>query len=188
MSAVVVPRHRFSVDEYHRMGEAGLFGEDDRIELIEGEVVDMVPIGGPHVFLVNRLTRHFVRCGGDQVVVSVQNPIRLSDNTEPEPDLVLLDPQLVSSSRVPDAAAAFLVVEVAGSSLAYDRSVKARLYGQAGVPEYWLLDVEQRRLERFSRPSPEGYRESRLFLEGESLESERLPACGLYLSEVFAGL
>jgi Uma2 family endonuclease len=188
MSAVVVQRHRFSVDEYHRMGEAGLFGEDDRIELIEGEVVDMVPIGGPHVFLVNRLNRHFVRCGGEKVVVSVQNPIQLSDDTEPEPDLVLLDARLVSPNRVPDAAAALLVVEVADSSLAYDRSVKAQLYGQAGVPEYWLLNVEQRRLERFSAPTAEGYRESRFFLEGESLESERLPACRLDLSEVFAGL
>jgi len=188
MSAVVVQRHRFSVEEYHRMGEAGLFGEDDRIELIEGEIVDMVPIGGPHVFVVNRLNRHFVRCGGEQVVVSIQNPLQLSDSTEPEPDLVLLDARLVSPSRVPDAASALLVVEVAGSSLAYDRSVKARLYGQAGVPEYWLVDVEQRRLERFSGSSAEGYRESRLFLEGESLQSERLPACGLDLSQLFAGL
>jgi len=186
MSAVVVQRHRFSVDEYHRMGEAGLFAEDDRIELIEGEIVDMVPIGGPHVFLVNRLTRHFVHCGGDQAVVSVQNPIRLSNDTEPEPDFVLLSPRLVSPTKVPEAAAALLVVEVAGSSLDYDRRVKARLYGQAGIPEYWLLDVEHRTLERYSDPSPQGYRQTRLFLEGESLQCERLPGCTLDLGELFA--
>jgi Uma2 family endonuclease len=188
MSAVVLQRHRFTVDEYHRMGEAGLFGEDDRIELIEGEIVDMVPIGGPHVFLVNRLTRHFVRCGGDQVVVSVQNPIRLSEDTEPEPDFVLLDPRLISPNRVPEAAAALLVVEVAVSSLDYDRKVKSRLYAQAGIPEYWVVDVEQRSLEGFTGPSHRGYLQTRLFLEGDRMQSEQLPSCTLDLGDLFAGL
>ncbi len=188
MGTLVAQRHRFSVEEYHRMGLAGLFAEDDRVELIEGEIIDMVPIGGPHVFLVNRLNRFFVRCGGDQVVVSVQNPIRLSNHTEPEPDLVLLDPRLILSSEVPAAKAALLVIEVAASSLDYDRTVKARLYGQAGIPEYWLLDVEQRRLERYSEPSPQGYRETRLFLEGEPLGCARLPDCMLDLGDLLEGL
>ena len=186
MVTEAIQRHRFTVDEFARMGEAGLFGEDDRIELIEGEIIEMVPIGPKHIHVVNRLTRHFVECAGDRAIVSVQNPLRLSHHSEPEPDFVLLDPRRVEATRVPSAEDALLVVEVADSSGDYDRGVKARLYAQAGIREYWLVDLQGQCVERFSDPATDGYRTTGRIAEGEDLACSSLPGCGLSLATLFA--
>ncbi len=152
-------RHRFTVAEYHRMGTAGLFGDNARTELIDGDLIDMAPIGSRHADFVNRLVRLLVRGVGDEITVSVQNPLRLSDHSEPEPDLALLRPrQRPYAEAHPGPEDALLVIEVADTSLDYDRSRKLPLYARHGIAEVWLFDLEGRQLEVWRDPSPEGYR------------------------------
>ena len=149
-----LPRHKLDVHDYHRMAEAGILSTRDRVELIEGEIIDMPPIGGAHVNLVTWLTDQLGSALAGRASISVQNPLRLTDLTEPEPDLALLrrkrDRQ--RSKEVPLAGDALLVVEVADSSLGYDRDTKFPLYAVSGVPEAWLVDVNGLTLVRYRDP------------------------------------
>ncbi len=151
-------RRRFSVDEYHRMGELGILSEDDRTELIDGEIIEMAPIGSRHAGHVNRLVNLLSKAVGDRALVSVQNPIRLGDHSEPQPDLTLLAPRddfYVSAH--PTAADILLLVEVAESSLDFDRGAKIPLYAAFGVPVVWLLNLQERAVEVYERPDDDGY-------------------------------
>lgn len=175
MSAVLsdIPPTRFklTVEQYHRMGELGILREDDRVELIDGELVRMAPIGSMHGGLVSRLNRLLVERVGRAGVVSPQNAVILSDFTEPQPDLAVLrwraDDYMADT---PTAGDALLVIEVADSSLRFDRDVKLRFYAQAGVPEVWIVDVRGRRLLRFTAPDGDRY------LSGETLEAGTVAA------------
>jgi Uma2 family endonuclease len=139
---VQLARRLFTVAEYHKMAEAGILSEDDRVELLEGEIVAMSPIGSRHAGLVNRLNRLFSQRAGDQVVVSVQNPVRLGGYSEPQPDLALLRPRAdFYTSSHPGPEDVLLAVEVAETSAAVDREVKVPLYARFGVPEVWLVDL-----------------------------------------------
>lgn len=141
--SVELQRRRFTVDEYYAMAEAGILHEDDRVELIEGEIVQMAAIGSRHAACVNRLTRLLVERAGDDAVVTVQNPVRLSDLSEPQPDFALLRPREdFYAGGHPGPADTLLVVEVAHTTLGYDREIKLPLYATAGVPEVWIVDVE----------------------------------------------
>jgi Uma2 family endonuclease len=133
-------RHRISVDEYHKMADAGVLSHEERVELIEGEIVDMAPIGSQHAYVVNQLARLFTLAAGEDGLVSTQNPIRLNDRCEPQPDLALLKPGDYMA-RLPGPADVLLIVEVASSSVDYDRGVKLDLYARHGIPEVWLLDL-----------------------------------------------
>lgn len=136
-----ITRWRFTVHDYHRMAEAGIIGEDDPIELIKGELITMAAAGGPHIRVTNRLNAIF-SAAGDEIEVSIQNPPRLSEDTEPEPDLVVLRrPAGGEPDEVPEAKDALLVIEVAVSSLAYDRETKLHLYAEAGIPETCIANV-----------------------------------------------
>jgi len=149
-------RHRLTVAQYHRMADAGVLERDARVELVEGEIADMAPIGSRHAAAVNRLTRAFIAAVGARAIVSVQNPIRLGDRSEPQPDLALLRPRAdFYASAAPTAADALLVVEVAQASAAYDRQVKVPLYAQHGVPEVWIVDLDDGLL-RFYRALQSG--------------------------------
>ena len=129
-----VQRHRFTVDEFARMGEAGIFTEDDRVELIDGEILEMTPIGPPRAGLVSRLTELIVTCVAGRAHVSIQNPVRLDPHTEPQPDLVVARRRKESyTDRHPEPDDILLVIEVADSSLRYDRTEKAPRYGRAGI-------------------------------------------------------
>ncbi|GIV98280.1 MAG: hypothetical protein KatS3mg057_2937 [Herpetosiphonaceae bacterium] len=141
--AVSITRRIFTVTEYERMVEAGILAEDDRVELLEGEILTMSPVGSRHVATVNRLNALLNRLVGAQCIVSVQNPIRLSQHSEPEPDIALLRSradyyahQLASPTDI------LLIIEVADTSLDYDRQVKIPLYAQAGIPEVWIVDLD----------------------------------------------
>lgn len=144
--AVTLRKRKFDVDEYHRLGEAGILGEDDRVELIEGELVEMAPIGGEHATIVSALNMILVRqCDASQLV-HVQNPLRLNRTSEPQSDLVVS--RLIPGLRdVPNFKNALLVIEVADSTYNYDRKIKAPLYARAGVPELWIVDCQNRRVE-----------------------------------------
>ncbi|HEX5502017.1 MAG TPA: Uma2 family endonuclease [Thermomicrobiales bacterium] len=169
---------RFTVAVFERMGEVGIFTEDDRVELIAGAILDMDPLDGPHVNAVNRLTRCLSLQVGDEVFVSVQNPVVLDDDSEPQPDVTLLRRQHYGRN-LPMARDVALAVEVAASSLAYDRDVKLPLYAAAGIPESWLFDLVNIRLERHTEPGPDGYRLVARAGRGESLASTVLPGVTL---------
>ncbi len=141
-AAVAIPRHRFTVDDFARLGEVGIFTEDDCVELIDGEIRDMTPIGQPHAWIVNRLTLRLVTCLAGRAYVSVQKPLRLDRYTEPQPDLVVArGGEDDYADRHLEAGDILLVVEVADSSLRYDRTEKMPRYAGAGIPEAWLVDV-----------------------------------------------
>ena len=160
-------RRRFDVDDYHAMVRAGILMEGDRVELIEGEIVEMHTIGSRHVACVNRLTRLLVTALADRGLVSIQNPVRLDRYSEPEPDVVVLWPRGDDyATGLPDPPATLLIIEVADTSLAYDRTVKLPLYAKAGVPEVWIVDLEARAVEAHGQPCEDGYRHFERITEG----------------------
>jgi Uma2 family endonuclease len=151
-------RRRFTVEEYQCMGKAGILHEDDRVELIAGDIIEMPPIGPGHAGDVRFLSNWFGARVEGRAIVDVQNPIRLPGESEPEPDVVLLRPREDFYRRShPTPEDILLVVEVADTSSRYDRGTKIPTYGRAGIPEAWLLTVSARRLEVFGEPSAAGY-------------------------------
>jgi Uma2 family endonuclease len=171
MALAEFPRHRFTVEEYHRMGETGLLQPDLRVELIEGEVIDMAPIGPDHMGTVNYLNAMLNGRLGSRAVIQVQGPARLSDITEPEPDLLVLLPRHdFYRSRHAEPRDIVLAIEVAKTSLRFDRDVKLPLYGRAGVLETWLVDLVGGAIIVATSPSGDGYQDVRTAKPGESLE------------------
>ncbi|GAA6754792.1 MAG: Uma2 family endonuclease [Thermus sp.] len=159
-------RHRFSAEDFHRMGEAGILPEDARVELVQGEVLEMSPVGKRHVYALNALLDLLAPLRG-QVVLSVQNPLVLEPETEVYPDLVLLrPPREAYRNRLLEGKDALLVIEVAESSLDYDLRVKVPLYAQAGVPEVWAVDLARDRLQRFLEPQGGAYLRQEVLEEG----------------------
>jgi Uma2 family endonuclease len=159
----------FTVAEYHKMAEAGILGEDDRVELLNGEIVAMSPIGSRHAGTVKRLLDQFIPLqGARRVILSVQDPIRLGEHSEPQPDLALLKPRpdFYASSH-PGPEDVLLAVEVADQSAAVDREVKVPLYARWGIPEVWLVDLAEEQVEVFRQPSPHGYQDLRTLRRGE---------------------
>lgn len=183
--AVPLVRHRVTIGEYHQMGEAGILTEDDRVELIEGEIVEMPPIGPPHAGGVIRLAQLFTDALGGRALVSQQNPVALSDHSEPQPDVTLLRPRADYYARShPTPADVLLVVEVAETSVGSDRRVKLPLYARAGIPEAWLLDLPGDALEVHRQPSPEGYREVQRFRRGGRLAPQAFPELELRVDDL----
>src|SRR5690606_26231594 len=170
MAAQLVP-HRFTVQDYHRMAEAGILGEDDRVELLEGEVIEMPPIGPGHAGGVKRLTNSFLPLQAERkVIISVQDPIHLGEYSEPQPDLALLNPRPDFYARShPGPEDVLLLVEVMESSATYDREVKVPLYARFGIAETWLLALEPGVIEMYRAPGPEGYHQVRTLRRGERL-------------------
>jgi Uma2 family endonuclease len=169
-------RRRFTVHDYHRMAEAGVLGEDDRVELIDGEIIQMSPIGSPHAGTVNRCSKRLEQRFGDAAVVQVQNPIRLDEHNEPEPDLALLKPRPdFYTTAHPTPPDVFLVVEVADTSLEYDRRRKLPLYARHGIPEVWLVDLNADTILVARDPTPSGYRTSRTVGHGDRIAPLAFP-------------
>ena len=153
-------RRLLTVDEVMRMYAAGIIADDERVELIEGELIAMTPPNAPHSGTTAHLTYLFIEAVGRRAVVWNQSSVRLSDVTLPQPDLALLRPRKdYYTVRLPLVSDMLLAVEVADSSLSYDRNRKASLYALHRVPEYWVLDVNGRELIRLRKPSPSGYLE-----------------------------
>jgi Uma2 family endonuclease len=150
--------HKFTVDEYYRMAEAGILTRGQRVALIEGEIVDMAPIGNRHAACVDRLTHDFVLGLGDRAIVRVQGPLRLHDYSEPEPDLIILRPRPdFYASQHPGPGDTLLIIEVADTTERYDRQVKVPLYARAGIPEVWLVDLTAGTVTLYREPGPAGY-------------------------------
>jgi Uma2 family endonuclease len=174
--AIQNPKRLISIDDYHRMAEDGLFARDERVELIEGEIVEMAPIRNPHAAAVRRLNLFFHRRFLDRALVNPQNPLRLGTWSEPQPDVVLLVwRDDLYASTAPGAEDSLLLVEVSDSSLHYDRRVKMPLYARHGIRESWILNLPEGALEVYRDPGPDGYREVRCLRCGESIAPEAFP-------------
>ena len=175
MVQVPAPR-RFTVKEYYRMARAGILGPDDRVELIEGEIVEMPPISDRHAVCVDLLNRVLVRALPDDFTVRVQGPVRLSDMSEPVPDLAVLNGEPVAFlSGHPRPEQVSLIIEVALSSLNFDRKRKLPLYARTGIPEVWIVNLRSSRVEQYSDPIEGEYQSTRIVGPGESLA---LPGTG----------
>jgi Uma2 family endonuclease len=153
-----MPRHRLTVDEYYRMAEAGILAPDARVELIEGEIVDMAPIGTRHGSAVKRLNTLLMNAVGTRGIVAVQDPLRLSLRSEPEPDLMLLKPRTdFYRNAHPTAADVLLLIEVSDTTSRYDREVKIPLYAKHGVTEVWIVDLDYGMVRFYRQPQADGY-------------------------------
>ena len=177
----------FTVSEYYAMASAGVLHENDRVELIRGQIIPMSPIGSRHATCVDRLARMFILGVGDEATVRIQNPIRLSAHSEPEPDLSLLERKRVYASRHPRPDEVLLVIEVADTTLDYDQQVKALLYAEEGIQEYWIVNLEEEGLEVYRQPGPDGYAETMTLQRGEEVEILALPAAGMFSVEEILG-
>jgi Uma2 family endonuclease len=178
--------HRFTAKDFHRMVEAGILREDDRVELLHGEIVDMPPIGPGHASGVKRLLNSFLPLQLEgRVIISVQDPIHLGEHSEPQPDLALLRPRPdFYAQGHPTPQEVLLAVEVMESSAGYDREVKVPLYARVGIPETWLVDVQQGLIEVYREPSPGGYRQVYTRRRGERLSPAAFPQFSLTVDAV----
>lgn len=181
-----VVRRLFTTDEYHRMAETGILHEDDRVELIEGEVVEMPPIGGRHAACVAELTWLLGRQLSDEFRLGVRNPVKLEERGEPQPDLAVIHARNYAGF-LPSPEDVLLLMEVSDTSLAYDRDIKLPLYARSGIGEVWILDLVGGTVERHTEPAYEGYRLVRRARRGETLRSEVLPDLVLPVDAMLVG-
>jgi Uma2 family endonuclease len=172
----VLTKHRFNTGEYYRMAETGVIKANARVELLDGEIIDMSPIGPFHGGVVNRLNSLFNATAKERYLVAVQNPLQLDDYNEPQPDLMLLRPvadDYTSKHASPEDV--LLLVEVADTSLQYDRGDKLQAFARAGVSEVWIVNLQERMLEVYREPRPTGYRSITSFRPGDRVSPAAFP-------------
>ena len=185
---ISIARKQFSVDQYSRMAEAGILAPGDRVELIEGEIVDMSPMGSLHAACVDRLTQRFVLAFVKAVVVRVQSPVRLSDFSEPEPDFSILKPREdFYCGGHPGPEDVLALVEVADSTIAFDRQVKVPLYGRSGIREVWIVDLNGGAVEVYREPQVEGYGDVTIFQAGDTVGFEFAAEIAFAVEEILGG-
>ena len=181
-----VPRHRLTVDDYHRLGEAGILGEDDRVELLDGQLVDLSPIGPRHALAVDALTEALVTAVAGRAAVRVQNPVVLDSGSEPQPDLtVVRRPWRGHPHTHPGPDDVLLLVEVADSSLDTDRGAKWELYARAGIREFWIVDLTTDSVLVCRAPSGDAYASMATAGSSGMLEIEALPGVRIPVSILF---
>ncbi|MBV6644167.1 MAG: Uma2 family endonuclease [Cyclobacteriaceae bacterium] len=165
-----VKKRLIKVDEYYRMAEVGIIKPGDHVELIKGEILEMSPIGSRHAGTVKKLNKLFNRLFDDQVVIGIQDPIRVDEENEPEPDVSILSPREDSyTGNHPTPEDVMAVIEVADSSYEYDFHVKSELYANADIPEYWLINLEKNRIEVYTSPVSGSYGKKQDFLKGDKI-------------------
>ena len=180
-------RHRLNVDDYYRMAEVGILGWGSRVELIDGEIIDMAPISPGHAATVNGLSKALVMAGQGRGVVSVQNPVRLDRLNELQPDVAVLRPPVTRYRAIghPAPADILLLVEVADSTLRFDCAVKLPLYARSGVAELWIVDLQHRVLEAHCEPVNGTYAMKQTYTPNSTITLAMMPEVTLCLSEVF---
>lgn len=183
--SVQVTRRSFTVAEYERMGQAGIFSPEERVELVCGEIIKMSPIGKRHAAVVGRLTRVLTLLLQHVALVWVQNPIRLDDYSEPQPDLVVLKfrPDFYENS-LPTPEDVLLVIEVSDTTLDYDRKVKVPLYARSAIPETWVVNLPEERIEVYADPVGGAYQTADSYASDEELQASALAALRLSVAEV----
>ena len=181
---------RFTIAEYHRLTELGFFGEDDRVELIEGQLIHRAAKGTAHSVCETRLERELFKLLGERATLRGQQPIILPDDSEPEPDRAVQNRSDDYLSSHPTTADILLLIEIADSSLSYDKQVKLPLYAEAGISDYWIFNLLETCLECYSDPYQNsqgkfGYRLKRIFLSNETVALPHFGDLSLDLSKVF---
>lgn len=185
---------RFTIDEYHRLSDLGFFHEDDRIELIRGEIIQMAAKGTLHTTCCSNLIRELAKLVAGQAELRCQDPIILPLSSEPEPDFAIVRQRTDNyTSAHPNPDDILLVIEIADSNLKYDREVKLLLYAEAGISDYWLFNLKENHLEAYSKPFQElngtfGYRCKRIILANEAIALPHFSDLSLDLSKVFPGI
>jgi len=183
--ATEISKKLFTVHDYCRMLDAGILREGEHVELINGEVLTMSPIGPPHGAAVDRTLRFLMDTAGHKAIVRVQGSVRLNEYNEPQPDIALLRPKDdFYYSRHPGPSDILLIVEIADSSLEYDRKIKARLYAETGIPEYWVADLKNDRLFVYSEPQGNVYSVVRKLRRGDSAAPQLLPECLIEVADL----
>ncbi|HKZ02828.1 MAG TPA: Uma2 family endonuclease, partial [Pyrinomonadaceae bacterium] len=184
MSAQPEKRY-FNVDEYYRMARAGVLTPDDRVELIEGEIVKMSPIGSPHAACVSRLDDLLRGFRRKKASVRIQSPIRLNDFSEPVPDVALLKPREdYYATRHPGPADVLLIIEVAETTVISDRNVKVPLYARNSIPEVWLVNLPKKLIEEYFEVADGRYLKSKKYKRGENIVSATIPGLSLRVSDI----
>ncbi|QSJ19871.1 Uma2 family endonuclease [Nostoc sp. UHCC 0702] len=184
--SVQLLRRKFTVEQYHKMVESGILAEDDRVELIRGEIIEMSPIGTKHAACVNRLVNLLVQLLGKRVIVAAQNPIALNNKSEPQPDVALLKPRDdFFATAHPQPQDIFLLIEVSDSTVMYDREEKIPLYAEANIIEVWLIDINEQIVEVYQQPTAAGYQHMQKFTSGESLLISAFPDVNITANEIF---
>ena len=168
-------RLRFTVDEYYRMIELGLLKDYEKAEIIEGELIQSMPIGDRHACIVDNLMDFFIKNVPDTIRVRGQNPIRISDYNEPQPDLSFGDLTKYDGRRKPKADEVLLVIEVSDATLKYDRNTKLALYAEAEIPEAWIVNLPNDIIEIHTKPKFGLYQLVQIFNRGEMVKSEAIP-------------
>jgi Uma2 family endonuclease len=180
-------QRRITLDEYHRMVEAGILGEDEHVELVDGMLVAMTPQGRAHARVIQRLTRLLLRTLGDDLEVLPQLPLTLPDDSEPEPDLAVVRAEDAQSGEH-HPRTALLVIEVAGDSLRFDRGSKAALYARSGIPEYWIVNLAESTVEvhREADPQAGAYRSKTVVPAGRDLAAASVPGLSIEVATLFS--
>jgi Uma2 family endonuclease len=182
----ILQRHRLTVAEYYRMAEVGILAPGARVELIEGEVIDMPPIGSLHAGTVKYLARQLMYAVGDTAIVSTQDPVFLDPHSEPQPDVALLHPRPdFYRGAHPTPADVFLLVEVADTTLAYDTQIKLPLYARHGIPEVWLVDLTNQRFIIHRSPTSTGFHDAQSLTDLSAVTPLLLPGVTVDLSALF---
>ena len=168
--AVELTKRLLSTEAYHLMIEAGILTEDDKVELLNGEIIDMSPIGDLHSGTVNWLSNYLSQILAGKAVISTQNPVVLGDHSEPEPDIVVcrFEPDFYRKGK-PTAKDVHLIIEVSDSTLAKDRELKLPIYAENGVPEYWIINLQDSQVEIHSQPEGKIYRKREIKIPGDRL-------------------
>lgn len=178
--------HRFKVEEYHRLIESNILHEDDRVELIEGRIIDMTPIGSRHAACVSRLNEIFSEKLQKRAIINIQNPICLTEYSELEPDIAIIKrrPDFYAE-QLPQPEDVLLIIEVADSSLEYDCETKIPLYAKANIKEVWLVNLIENILQIYKEPTPEGYKIMLKCRYNRKISPENFPDITLTVSEIF---
>jgi Uma2 family endonuclease len=181
----VLTEHRFSVKEYYRMAETGVLRPDARVELLGGKIIDMSPLGPFHGGLINRLIRIFAKLSRGRWLASAQNPLRMDDHSEPEPDFLLLKPSPDDyTSRHPQPDDVFLLIEVSDTTLDYDREEKLPAYGRAGIVEVWIVNLSDPTIEVYRNPHFTGYTSKTVLHPGDQLAPQAFPDAVVEVAEL----
>lgn len=182
---VALTRKLFTIDEYHKMFEVGILQESDRVELIRGEIIKMAAMGVPHIGCLSALSKIFSKRIGENDLLLMQVPIKISENSEPEPDLILLSPRDDNYKKSPiQIQDILLVIEVAVTSIKEDREIKSPLYAEAGIKEYWIVDFNGGLIEVCREPSRAGYKDIKQYRRGEKISSLAFPDIVISVDEI----
>ena len=177
---------QITVTEYHQMAEMGIFHPEERLELISGQIIKMAARGTAHEAAITRTQRILNQRLGNKVLIRTQSPIKLDDYSEPEPDIAVVKTNVLDyEDHHPQPSEVFLVIEIADSSLKYDREVKTLAYAKSGIIDYWILDINGRKLYVYRLPNSEGYQSESILAENLTISPLAFPECKIMIKELF---